>query len=194
LWADKSRTEIAANERENMGKIAVAAVVALALGAPAMMLGQEKGNAAPAQQVTAQPVTPTPDKPFVFQGQQVQAQLAQLVEKAKATHHGDAELARTGNVALQLSVMAVSGPGELHRHADDVLMVQQGSATLITGGTMLNGKDRPNGNTYGSGLEGGESRTIGAGDIAIVPAGLTHQLVVPAGTVLVMIVGKIQEP
>jgi mannose-6-phosphate isomerase-like protein (cupin superfamily) len=73
-------------------------------------------------------------------------------------------------------------------------MIQQGSATVVTGGTMLSGKDRPGGNTYGSGLEGGTSTTVGPGDIVLIPAGLTHQLLVPAGTTLVMIVGKIQEP
>jgi len=192
-----------------MKKMAVTAIVALALGVPAMMLGQDKANAVPAQPAQAMPATAQPgqthtpppqgpapiqNKILVFQGQQVQAQLAQLVEQAKVTHHGGAELARSGNIALQLSVMPGNGPGELHRNADDFLMIQQGSATVVTGGTMVNGRDRPGGNTYGSGLEGGTSTTVGPGDIVIIPAGLTHQLLVPAGTTLVMIVGKIQEP
>jgi len=172
-----------------MVKIAVFAVVALALSVPAMMMGQGNGNVVPAQ-----PATQTQDKIIVLQGPQVQAQLAQLVEQAKIKHHGGAELARTGNIAMQLSVMPHNGPGELHRNSDDLLIVQKGSATVVTGGTMLNGKDRPGGNTYGSGLEGGDSTTISAGDIVIIPAGLTHQLLVPPGTVLTMIVGKIQEP
>jgi hypothetical protein len=41
---------------------------------------------------------------------------------------------------------------------------------------MLNGKDTPSGDTYGSGLEGGDSTIISAEDIAIIPSGLTHQL------------------
>ena len=90
--------------------------------------------------------------------------------------------------------MPGSGPGELHRHADDLLIVQQGSATLVTGETMQNGRDLPSGDTYGSGLEGGDSTTISAGDIVIIPVGLTHQLVVTPGTVLTMIVGKIHDP
>jgi mannose-6-phosphate isomerase-like protein (cupin superfamily) len=194
-------------DRESMAKIAVSAVVALALGVPAIMLGQANGSAAPVA-VTTQPAqTPQPaaqqipqatapiqKKILVFQGQQIQSQLAQLIEQAKIQHHGDADLARSGNFALQLSVMAHNGPGELHRNADDLLMIQKGSATVVTGGTMLNGKDKPGGNTYGTGLEGGESTPIRAGDIVLIPAGLTHQLLVPPGTVLVMIVGKIQEP
>ena len=157
-----------ANLRDSMVKIAVSAVVALALGVPAMMLGQDSGNVvsgqqAPAQPTQAQPATQAQGKIIVLQGPQVQAQLAQLVEQAKISHHGGAELARTGNIAMQLSVMPHNGPGELHRNSDDLLIVQQGSATVVTGGTMLNGKDRPGGNTYGSGLEGGDSTTIRAG-------------------------------
>lgn len=65
---------------------------------------------------------------------------------------------------------------------------------MVTGGTMVNGRDFPGGNTFGKGLEGGDSTPIGPGDIVLIPAGLTHQLLVPPGTVLVMIVGKIVEP
>jgi mannose-6-phosphate isomerase-like protein (cupin superfamily) len=196
-----------------MVKIAVSAVVAMALCVPAMMLGQDNGSAAPAtaptqpaqalqgaaqrvpgRQPHPQGPAPIQNKILVFQGAQVQAQLAQLVEQAKITHHGGAELARSGNIAMQLSVMPGNGPGELHRNADDLLMIQQGNATVVTGGTMVNGRDFPGGNTFGSGLEGGVSTPVGPGDIVLIPAGLTHQLLVPPGTILVMIVGKIVEP
>jgi mannose-6-phosphate isomerase-like protein (cupin superfamily) len=190
-------------------KIAISVMAALALCTPLAAQTapapvhtpevQAQAQAAEAQPAQARPApllgpAPIQNKILVFQGQQVQAQLAQLVERAKIRHHGDGELARSGNIALQLSVMGVNGPGELHRNCDDLLLIQQGSATVVTGGTMVNGKDHPGGNTYGSGLEGGDSTTVGPGDIVLIPAGLTHQLLVPPGTVLVMIVGKTQEP
>lgn len=189
-------------------KIAISVMAALALTAPlaaqtapapAATPATAPAAAAPAQPAQGRPApllgpAPIQNKILVFQGQQVQAQLAQLVEQAKITHHGGGELARSGNIALQLSVMPGNGPGELHRNADDLLLIQQGSATIVTGGTMVNGKDHPGGNTYGSGLEGGVSTQVGPGDIVLIPAGLTHQLLVPPGTTLVMIVGKIQEP
>ena len=188
-------------------KIAISVMAALALSTPLAAQTatapvhppEVQAQAAQAQPDQARPApllgpVPIQNKILVFQGQQVQTQLAQLVERAKIRHHGDGELARSGNIALQLSVMGVNGPGELHRNADDLLLIQQGSATVVTGGTMVNGKDRAGGNTYGSGLEGGDSTTVGPGDIVLIPAGLTHQLLVPPGTVLVMIVGKIQEP
>ena len=191
-----------------MYKIAVSALAALALTlpvaaqstpAPATTPASAPASAASEQPSQGRPAAllgpaPIQNKILVFQGQQVQAQLAELVERAKVTHHGGAELARSGNIALQLSVMPGNGPGELHRNNDDLLMIQQGTATVVTGGAMVNGKDHPGGNTYGSGLEGGVSTQVGPGDIVLIPAGLTHQLLVPPGTVLVMIVGKIQEP
>jgi hypothetical protein len=72
--------------------------------------------------------------------------------------------------------------------------VQQGSATLITGGSLVDPKTNANGEIAGSSVQGGTSKTITVGDVVIVPAGLPHQLLIPANTTYSALVAKIKEP
>ena len=61
------------------------------------------------------------------------------------------------------------------------MMVEQGSATLVTGGTVVDGKTGPDGETHGSKIEGGQSQKINPGDVLTVRAGTPHQLILEPG-------------
>lgn len=98
-------------------KIAMTLVAALGLGIPAATL--------------------TGDKAEVISAHDLQTQLAQLAAPAKATGSSGSTLASYGNLALKLSVRTTSGGGEIHKHYDDLMIVQQGSATLVTGGEII---------------------------------------------------------
>jgi mannose-6-phosphate isomerase-like protein (cupin superfamily) len=154
-------------------KIALATIAALALAVPA--------------------ATITGDKAIMIPAADVKAALAALVPQAQSTGSSGSTLASTGNLALRLSVRTTSGGAEVHAHYDDLMIVEQGSATLITGGTVVGGKTGADGETHGSGIEGGVSKTIGVGDTIIVPAGQPHQLLIPPGTVYESMVAKIKE-
>jgi mannose-6-phosphate isomerase-like protein (cupin superfamily) len=155
-------------------KIAMALVAVLALGVPAATL--------------------TGDKAQVIAAHEVQAQLAQLVPLAAAKGSSGATLASYGNLAVMLSVRTTNGGGEIHQHFDDLMIVQQGSATLVTGGTLADPKTEPNGEIRGTSVQNGISQTITVGDIVIVPAGVPHQLLIPPGTTYSAMVAKIKEP
>jgi mannose-6-phosphate isomerase-like protein (cupin superfamily) len=137
--------------------------------------------------------TITGDKATVISAADVTAAVAQLVPQAQSTGSSGSTLASTGNLALKLSVRTASGGAEIHAHFDDLMIVQRGSATLITGGTVIGGTTSADGETHGSGIEGGVSKTIGVGDVVIVPAGQAHQLLVPRGVVYAAMVAKIKE-
>jgi mannose-6-phosphate isomerase-like protein (cupin superfamily) len=154
--------------------IAITIVAALAVAAPAVIL--------------------TGDKALVISAQQVQAQQAEAVPLAKEKGSGGGVLASYGNLALNLSVRTASGGAEIHAHFDDLMIVQQGSATLITGGTVIDAKLGANGETKGSGIKDGVTQTIGVGDYVIVPAGVPHQLLIPPGTTYSALVAKVKEP
>jgi mannose-6-phosphate isomerase-like protein (cupin superfamily) len=138
--------------------------------------------------------TLTGDKAQVIAAHEVRAQLAQLVPLAAAKDSSSATLASYGNLALMLSVRTASGGGEIHQHFDDLMIVQQGSATLVTGGTLTDPKTEPNGEIRGTSVQNGTSQAITVGDIVIVPAGVPHQLLVPSGTTYSALVAKIKEP
>jgi mannose-6-phosphate isomerase-like protein (cupin superfamily) len=155
-------------------KLAMTLVSALALGLPAATL--------------------TGDKAQVIAAHDVQAQLAQLAPQTAAKGSSGATLASYGNLALMLSVRTTSGGGEIHQHFDDLMIVQQGSATLVTGGTLADPKVGTNGEIRGTSVQNGTSQAITVGDIVIVPAGVPHQLLIPPGTTYSAMVAKIKEP
>ncbi len=154
-------------------KIIMAMVAALALGAPAATLAG--------------------DKALVIPAQDIKAQLADLVAQAKPTGSAGPIVASYGNLGLMLSVRTANGVGELHQHFDDLMIVQEGSATLVTGGSLVDPKPGANGEIRGTSVQGGASQTLGVGDVVIVPAGVPHQLLIPPGTVYKSMVAKIKE-
>jgi mannose-6-phosphate isomerase-like protein (cupin superfamily) len=154
-------------------KIAMAIVAALALGAPAMTLSG--------------------DKALVIPAQDIKAQLADLVSQARPTGSAGPVIASYGNLGLMLSVRTQSGVGELHQKFDDLMIVEEGTATLVTGGSLVDPKPGANGEIRGTSVQGGMSKTIGPGDVVIVPAGLPHQILLAPGMVYKSMVAKIKE-
>jgi mannose-6-phosphate isomerase-like protein (cupin superfamily) len=74
------------------------------------------------------------------------------------------------------------------------MMVEEGSATLITGGTVVDGKTGDDGETHGSKIDGGRSQKVGPGDVLTIKAGTPHQLILEPGTVYGAVVVKVHEP
>jgi mannose-6-phosphate isomerase-like protein (cupin superfamily) len=71
---------------------------------------------------------------------------------------------------------AADGPPEWHETQADVFWVQSGSATLLLGGTLVNGETvGPHEKRNGS-IVGGVRRKISAGDIVRIPARVPHQV------------------
>ena len=68
------------------------------------------------------------------------------------------------------------GPGlaEVHDWETDVVYVLEGSATVVTGGTVMDGKVTEPGQVRGATIQGGEARRIGKGDVLVIPAGVPH--------------------
>jgi mannose-6-phosphate isomerase-like protein (cupin superfamily) len=133
------------------------------------------------------------DKALVLPAANIQDQLKQLAPQARSSGSSGASLAEYGNLELKTSVRTTSGGAEIHAHYDDLMIVQQGAATLITGGTVVDPVTSSNGETKGSSVQGGERKQIAVGDVVLIPAGLPHQLLIPSGTLYSALVAKIKE-
>jgi mannose-6-phosphate isomerase-like protein (cupin superfamily) len=133
-------------------------------------------------------------KSEVFSSRQIQTQLQTLASQAGATGGSGVTLADYASHKLLLSVRTSSGGGEIHAHYDDVIIVQQGTATIVTGGSLVNPTTGPDGESKGSAVSGGKSREVGPGDVITVNAGVPHQTLVPAGTTYSALVIKVREP
>jgi mannose-6-phosphate isomerase-like protein (cupin superfamily) len=93
-----------------------------------------------------------------------------------------------------LTARTKSGGGELHKHFADFLFVVAGEGTEMTGGTMLNPKELPDGEVRGTGLEGATAHVLHKGDVIHIPAGTPHQSVEAPGQTITIYVIKVQEP
>jgi mannose-6-phosphate isomerase-like protein (cupin superfamily) len=63
---------------------------------------------------------------------------------------------------------------EVHTKDADIIYVQDGSATFVTGGTVVDPQSIAPDEIRGPEITGGESRTLTKGDVIIVPAGTPH--------------------
>ncbi len=67
-----------------------------------------------------------------------------------------------------------AGQVEVHAVDTDVFYVLSGSATLVTGGRMVGGRDIGPNEQRGTDIEGGTVRRIARGDVVVIPAGTPH--------------------
>ena len=74
------------------------------------------------------------------------------------------------------SVLRRVKPGqvEVHLKETDIFYIVDGSATFVTGGTMVGGKEtRPN-QMLGTDIQGGQTHQLKKGDFISIPAGVPH--------------------
>lgn len=67
-------------------------------------------------------------------------------------------------------------PGQVEVHAldTDIIYVLEGSATVVTGGSVRDGRTTAPNELRGAAIEHGETRRIAKGDVLIVPPGTPH--------------------
>jgi mannose-6-phosphate isomerase-like protein (cupin superfamily) len=92
-----------------------------------------------------------------------------------------------------LSFRARNGEAEQHENFADLFYVLDGRATLLTGGKILDPKTIGPGETRGASIEGGVRHELRAGDVAHVPAGVPHQMLVPGDKTFTAFVLKIEQ-
>ena len=99
---------------------------------------------------------------------------------AKVTFIAHDKVAKGGTLvtAPDLIVMVVSrdrpGEVEIHDKETDTFHVLDGSATLVTGGTMTGGRVTAPNQRRGKDMTGGEVHHLTKGDVIVIPAGIPH--------------------
>ena len=66
------------------------------------------------------------------------------------------------------------GQSEVHAGETDVFYVIEGSATFVTGGTVVDAKTTGPGQIRGSGIKGGKKQMLSKGDVIVIPKGTPH--------------------
>ena len=99
-----------------------------------------------------------------------------------------------GNHLMEISHRDATGRAELHKVKADVIVVQSGSATLLTGGEVIDPVPTAENEIQGTGIKGGVRREIGVGDVIQIPAGVPHQFFLKPGTQITYLIVKVISP
>ena len=126
---------------------------------------------------------------------------AVLLERAaylrKMAKHGDGSASETLKEYPQhfamLSFRSRSGEVEVHERFADLFCVLAGSATLVTGGTVKGARVVGPGETRGISIDGGTKQKLRVGEIAHVPAGTPHQMLLTGDETITSLVMKVEE-
>ena len=83
-------------------------------------------------------------------------------------------LIETAAYKVHASRRDAPGISEVHARDTDIFHVLEGTATLVTGGRVVDGKATAPDEIRGARIEGGTARPLAKGDVVIVPSGVPH--------------------
>ena len=95
-------------------------------------------------------------------------------EKVAAALAKGGALVTASDYTVQGIHRTAPGQAEIHVKETDIFYVTDGEATIVTGGTMVGGRQTAPNQLRGSDVKGGESRHLTKGDVIVIPAGVPH--------------------
>ena len=137
---------------------------------------------------------PAPGQTFMSQ-----KEIMGLIEKAKADRKGDAPLVAEPILTLapyraQLEYRPGTSPAAVHEKDAELMVVLQGTGTIVTGGKLVDEKRNNANNLGGSSITGGNSQSVVVGDMLIVPSNTPHQVIPTGGAPIVLMTMHVAHP
>ena len=105
-----------------------------------------------------------------------------------------AQIGRGPNFTYALTHRDSSGGLERHDAWTDILVIQSGGATYLSGGVQEGARETSPGEWRDGTPRGATRQRIGAGDVVTVPAGTPHQFILSAGEHITYIAFKVAAP
>jgi mannose-6-phosphate isomerase-like protein (cupin superfamily) len=107
------------------------------------------------------------------------AEVQALIANARKIHKAEPTIIQPilslAPYRASLEYRTATGPAAVHEKEAELFYVIDGSGTLTTGGKLKDEKRTNPTNLSGTGIDGGQSRTVSKGDFLIVPEGAPHQ-------------------
>ena len=138
----------------------------------------------------AQAAAPTPDR---YSPAELMAMEQKLEQKKDASGLATETLKKYSTDYSMLAFRSQSGKAELHEKFADFYVVVDGNATLVSGGTMVNGATTAPGEVRGDSITGGKEMKLKKGDIVHIPPNIPHQLMLAKGETFQYFIIKVQE-
>ena len=98
------------------------------------------------------------------------------VPKAKvdAAKAAGGPLASGSDYSVAVSRRDKGGQSEVHEDETDTFYIMEGAATFVTGGSIVGAETASPGQIRGSGIQGGTTHKLAAGDVIVIPKGTPH--------------------
>lgn len=122
-----------------------------------------------------------------------------LVDKAKADRKPNAPVTAEPILVLapyhaQLEYRPGSGPAALHEKDAELMVVLDGTGTIVTEGKLVNEKRVNAYNLSGSSISGGNAHAVVTGDMILIPPNTPHQVMPGGGAPIVLMTMHVPYP
>jgi len=116
-----------------------------------------------------------------------------LAQKLDAQKLAFETVATEGNRTFMVAHREGSGVAEWHEKQADVIFISTGKATMVYGGTIVDGKTTAPGEIRGASIQSGTEAQLGPGDVLHIPAKVAHQMLLAPGAKVTYFVTKVIE-
>ncbi|MFZ2065942.1 MAG: hypothetical protein WAV27_08150 [Xanthobacteraceae bacterium] len=128
-----------------------------------------------------------------------QKDIMALVDKAKADRKGNAPVTAEPILLLapyraQLEYRPMDAPAAVHEKDAELMVVLQGTGTIVTEGKLVNEKRVNAYNLTGSSISGGNSHPVVVGDMILIPPNTPHQVTPSGGAPIVLVTMHVPYP
>ena len=130
---------------------------------------------------------------YIWKAAELKAFSKSLAPKINEKKAATQDLTKVGNYRFMVAHREGSGEAEYHAVDADIFVVESGTATLIYGGELVDGKTTAPNEMRAAAIKGGMEKTVAAGDIVTIPAKLPHQLKLAAGKEFTYFVVKVTQ-
>jgi mannose-6-phosphate isomerase-like protein (cupin superfamily) len=122
-----------------------------------------------------------------------------LVDKAKADRKGEAPVTAEPILLLapyraQLEYRPGNAPAAVHTEDAELMVVLQGAGNIVTGGTLVDGKQVNAYNMSGPSIAGGQDHNVVKGDTILIPPNTPHQVTPSGGAPIVLMTMHVPYP
>jgi len=116
-----------------------------------------------------------------------------LSPKIDAQKVATQQLGGFGNYSFMVAHREGSGQAEFHATQADIFFVQSGAATLVYGGSLVDGKTTAPNEMRAASISGGMEKKLAAGDVVTIPPKVAHQVKLDPGKEFTYFVVKVTQ-
>jgi mannose-6-phosphate isomerase-like protein (cupin superfamily) len=113
---------------------------------------------------------------YLWKSAELKAYSKSLAPKISDKKVASQTIASFGNYSFMVAHREGTGEAEYHATQADVFVVETGSASIVVGGELVDGKTTAPNEMRAASIKGGVEKMLAAGDVVTIPAKVPHQV------------------